>query len=191
MSDKALLMSIAEKLTYLKLKSQSRSDPGGNFETMYYLTGARDNMGGQVYVYKNFLYVDLYTGRTKFDLFTCENLIEDIDSFVREHVVMKSKKRKIVKIKKEQMSDDEALLTSIAEKLTYLKLKRSGGGQYCYLTGGIGHKTIGGRIYVYKNYLRLDLYTKMDRIDLFTCENLIEEIDTFVRANLISLKGVK
>ena len=96
MSDRALLTSIAEKLIYLKLSSQTQEDPGGiNRETMYYLTSTEpETMRCQVYVYKNFLHVDLYTGNTKFDLFTCENLIGDIDSFVREHVVMKSKKKK-------------------------------------------------------------------------------------------------
>ena len=89
MSDKALLMSIAEKLTYLKLSSQTRADPGGkNLEEMWYLTSTKPEvMHCQVYVYKNFLYVDLYTGRTKIDLFTCKDLIKDVDLFILEHVL--------------------------------------------------------------------------------------------------------
>ena len=79
-SNELLLMSISDSLPQFNL---NLFDHDG----YYFLKFGNDPLTtSKIFISEGHIYIHLYLANTKIDMFTCDNIIDEIDSFIRKYV---------------------------------------------------------------------------------------------------------
>jgi len=96
-TDQAILTQIAEELPYLEYlpiyNTHYNKHPKPRDRTVIPIlrfgSGARSS---EIYINDGYLHIYLYLSHTKIDLFTCKDLVKEIDEYIKKHVPIKSLK---------------------------------------------------------------------------------------------------